>query len=99
MCALCFVTFPCQVVPLHPELHAVTSIPPTSPRINCLRHFSIVALPRRPHSDHWPTKDIPVLRSQEQDSRICMLLRRNPTSFLQMAVLGSYYRNDRVLEF
>jgi len=64
--------------------------PPTPP---------IAALPRRPHSDHWSTQNILLLRTQEQDSRLSMFLRRYPTSLLQVAILGGHNRNDRVLEF
>ena len=78
------------VVPiLRPSLESMTH-PPTPP---------IAALPRRPHSDHWSTQNILLLRTQEQDSRLTMFLRRHPTSLLQVAILGSHNRNDRVLEF
>jgi hypothetical protein len=81
------------------ELRTVAPAMAPRPGINGLHCSPIAALPRRPHSDHWPTKNLLLLRPQEQNSRVHMFLRGDPISLLQMAVLGSHYRNDWVLEF
>ena len=44
------------------ELPTIVSIPLLRLQINVSRR-SIAALPRRPHSDHWPTKDVLLLRA------------------------------------